>query len=302
MGLLNYAAFHALNEGIQGDLTLPALTKAKPDGNFSYQVAIDKASGGEKAMLENEALFLQSVLETRGNNVKLGTLGEYMTAAVFGGQQTNTHGDANTIFYDVVLDNAYYSVKTSFARDSNTPTSCLGSSRLKRNNVLSIFSSAGANLNPVDSANYSKFALDLYDMCEGRKKVDGSNDKFGFSLVYIRDNKFQIFLSNAVTKTELLKVITKQWDSIKKSVKVEINESNVVKLFLDAILPADDKDRLKDSWSPQNIIKYFGGEETATTIDITVASPIDRRKVLAYISNLGTDVLANFAKSQGYTG
>lgn len=300
----NYRKQELIKEGLTGDITLPALAANITVGkSFNYQTAIDTASGAVKAALENEAIFLLGVLKTKGGGVDVGTLGEYMVANVFGGTQTNPSGGSsteNTIFYDVSISDTYLSVKTSLS--ANTPGAVLNSSRLKRNNVLSIFSSNEGALVAIDNSNIATYAMRLYEYVNDQKTYPfpKQSSKFGFGLVYIKDNKFQVAKTSTVTKDVLLDVLVKQWDSLKKTIKDPITEQNVVELFLDKVMPKDNQGRLTGDWSASNIIKYFGGSEVDVELSVEVTTSADRDAIIKYLSALDTDVLKNFAVSQGY--
>lgn len=300
----NYRKQELIKEGLQGDITLPALqANIKVGQSFNYQTAIDAASGANKSALENEAIFLTGVLNTRGSGTNIGMLGEYMVAGVFGGVQTNPSGGSateNTIFYDVSMGNTYLSVKTSLVANVNTPGGVLGSSRLKRNNMLSIFSSEEGNLVAIDNSNIASYAMKLYEYVKDPKTFPKQSAKFGFGLVYAKDNKFQVVKTSTVTKLELLDVIVKQWDSYKEKIKEVITEQNVVDLFLDKVMPKDAQGRLQGDWSATNVVKYFGGSEVDVELAVEVSTSADRNAILKYLSALDTDVLKNFAVSQGY--
>jgi hypothetical protein len=306
MSFLNYRKFlnESLNEGMQGDITLPALKANVTVGkNFSYQEAIDSSSGTNKAALENEAIFLSGVLTNQGKGIDYGTLGEYLVANCFGGEQTNPAGGSateNTIFYDVKIKDTFLSVKTSLSSNVNAPASVLGSSRLKRNNILSIFTSNEGNLFPIDTSNISKYAMQLLEYVENPKSFPKQSAKFGFGLVFEKDKKFRVVLTSTVTKMDLLDVISKQWNNYKGKVKTKITEENVIELFLNVVMPADKVGRLSGDWSPSNIIKFFGGVVNNVELSVDIASSADREKIIKFLASLDTDALKNFAVSQGY--
>jgi hypothetical protein len=300
MGLTDYQTWTNINESVRGDITLPMLKQyAKRGKDFDYQEAIDNASGGDEIALEHEAVYLQGVLNTRGSGEVYSVLGENMVAAMFEGENKNTAGEDNAIFYDVQIGNSYYSVKTSFAKGATTPVSCFNNSPIKRNSILSIFSSSGGYLKNITSADKNRIAYELYQYVEGSDELKDDGTQFGISGVYIRDNMFQIYLSNAITRSEILSIIKDLWDKIKQTVKEPINEHNVIELFLNPVIPIGDKDKLKDTWSGENLVKYFGKDEN-NTVNVKINMPENRGDVLKYLAKLPTNVLVNFAKSQGY--
>ena len=274
MSLKNYNSWMELNESTATKSFQYLEAYVNSGGNTKVvnysDILNDKANAANEGAVLNEINFFEHLLDVLDKDAReVSKYTEDLVAILLKGSNSNSYGEADTIFSDVTMPNGEkVSVKSSkqvgFMK-------VLGSSRIKVNQIFSIIYSGG--LSPVSDKEKDQYFVDL--SAGIRPKVEPAG-LYSIAACYKSGNDFVVEKTVAVSGKDLLTSFI----------------NNVDKLH------GDNKGRLGAGDALQNILG-FKPTETFTIKGIS-GSDIqklagERKVILKAIENLPTKDLRDIA-------
>jgi len=276
MSLKNYENWMKLDEALSSGASFQFLAEwvskkgTAPVINYG-DILNDPAYKANEGGILNEINFFEHLLDVLDKDAReVSKLAEDLVAILLQGSNSNSYGEADTIFSDVTLKNGEkISVKASKEMGFNK---VLTSSRIKSNQILSIIFTDG--MSAVSDKQKDEYFAQLADP-EAMKKIN-PNGSYSIAACYKSGPDFVVEKTNAVTGSELMKACMNNLDKIKGDTKGRLSAVDVIQNVLGF--------KPKDTYT----IKGISGSDIAQ-----IAT--ERKIILKAIENLPTADLRNIA-------
>jgi hypothetical protein len=278
MSLKNYSNWMKLDESLSNGGSFQFLaewvSKKGISSVINYSdILNDPAYKENEGGILNEINFFERLLDVLDKDAReVSKLAEDLVSILLQGSNSNTYGEADTIFSDVTLNNGEkVSVKASKDAGFNK---VLTSSRIKSNQILSIVFTDGISA-VSDKQKDEYFGLLADPVAMEKVKPNGS---YSIAACYKKGPDFIVEKTNAVSGEELKKACMNNLDKIKGDAKGRLSGVEVIQNVLG----------FKPSSSFTYTIKGISGSDIAKLA-------AERKIILKAIENLPTVELRNIA-------
>jgi hypothetical protein len=278
MSLKNYSNWMKLDESLSNGGSFQFLaewvSKKGISSVINYgDILNDPAYKENEGGILNEINFFERLLDVLDKDAReVSKLAEDLVSILLQGSNSNTYGEADTIFSDVTLNNGEkVSVKASKDAGFNK---VLTSSRIKSNQILSIVFTDGISA-VSDKQKDEYFGLLADPVAMEKVKPNGS---YSIAACYKKGPDFIVEKTNAVSGEELKKACMNNLDKIKGDAKGRLSGVEVIQNVLG----------FKPSSSFTYTIKGISGSDIAKLA-------AERKIILKAIENLPTVELRNIA-------
>jgi hypothetical protein len=274
MSLKDYNSWMSVNEGTATKSFQYLEAYVNSGGNtkvINYgDILNDKANAKNEGAVLNEINFFENLLNVLDKDAReVSKYTEDLVAIILKGDNSNTYGEADTIFSDVTMSNGEkVSVKSSKQIGFNK---VLTSSRIKVNQILSIIYSGG--LSPISDKQKEQYFAELK---EGKGPAVKPAGLYSIAACYKSGNDFVIEKTVAVSGVDLLDTFIKNVDKLHGDAKGRLSAANDIQSIL--------------GFKPANtfIIKGISGSDIQKLAD-------ERKIILKAIENLPTNDLRDIA-------
>ena len=278
MSLKNYEGWMKLDEALSNGGSFQFLaewiSKKGTSSVVNYSdILNDPAYKANEGGILNEINFFEHLLDVLDKDAReVSKLAEDLVAILLQGSNSNSYGEADTIFSDVTLKNGEkISVKASKDAGFNK---VLTSSRIKSNQILSIVFTDGISA-VSDKQKDEYFGLLADPVAMEKVKPNGS---YSIAACYKSGPDFIVEKTNAVSGDELKKACMNNIEKLKGDTKGRLSAVEVIQNILG----------FKPNASSTYTIKGISGSDIAN-----IAS--ERKIILKAIENLPTTDLRNIA-------